>query len=1679
MIAAIFASMEEERTRTKLRGKVTKLTNDLRDYRQSKEVDQDDLAYKIHVLETQLTELRLVQTELDKTGIRDETNHDDLASEEIFKAKRLLVRVETEGHANAATSAQSNVSRLKVSDVKLPVFSGDLLQWSEFWDLFEVAVHTNSRYATVQKYVILKSHLSGLALQCIKGIPVSEACYSSAVEALKDRFCKTERVKEEIMKQLLSMPRVSEDLPAMRSFVDHLTSHVRTLGALGVSCDSLSSLLLPIAKGKLPEAWRLEWARQHQPSAGLKDFIDFLRKEMDIREEANVGTKLPSPQERTPLPTVSALSVSSSQQQALSKGTTWTCMACKKFKHGLSKCFAYQKMTVDERWAVVKKAGLCFQCLGPHHVRQCKSKPCTVCGATHHTSLHTAPPAAAVQSASVPASFASVQRAPEMPARQPNSPLTPQTGYRWQHCSAAVNANCVGDGSDQMCYNQTVLVDAVGPEGVTKQVRVMIDGGSDSSFIRAAVAEELGLETLGQGTFACIGFQEHVEEARTYDQTEVMLNSRHTGEGVKLKFWKSDRLCVPVHDRKPDVLSLPSGIQLADTYQGGPVDMLIGLDQMYHVVLWNHIEVSPALRLIETVFGYVLHGQAPGQQQSTRRHIYRCHTVEEMWTLDAVGVTEDEVSTSVSKRDVPTWNDVEERYEMALLWKSDRRPTSNIVVAESRTRRMTEKLAPEQFDEYNSNLVDMMENSVIEDAPSPQDPSVGFYLPHHGVYRNRKLRVVYDGSAADGDGHSLNSYLESGENLLSRIPAVLLNFRAGSVACQTDIRAAFHQVVVPPEDRIYLQFLWLDRVLRFQRVPFGLTCAPFMLLRTVDTHLLRYESADPDLCQKVRSGMYMDDICMVFSTREEACRGMEKTRQMFEEASMSLHKTRVTGDEADDTSVLGLMWSTMLDELAVIVPELSCPTTKRALLSTVSKVFDPLGVLTPWLVKGKCLFQKTWKLMPAGQWEEKLPRDLQEEVRVWWSTSAHQLVRFPRPFVTSAPQEVVYHVFCDASAVAFCSVVYAVQGGEARIVVARSRLAPLATPLTIPRLELLAALVGTRLMVFVQKALNLTSPTVFFWTDSMDVIYWISCQKPRKVFVENRVAAILQSSRVDQWRHVRGEDNPADLGTRGLSLASLTSCVTWWQGPKFILNGVESVNMSPVPVEPGDSARQEMKPIKAARRIEACGVRQQPEQQAGQSPNPDVGHQLFAVTDCSSLKQAVNRYAWVLRFVTNVRRQRSERETCPQLTPEERKHALRQLIGEAQRRHFASELTALNNNRPLPVKSPLTKLHPQIGPDGILESIPRTNEQPIVILPEFAHVTTLIIDEGHRRCFHQGVRVTLAVISTEYAVRRRMVQRVVSTCYRCRRYRGLAYRSAEGPLPSYRSEYCRPFDKVGIDYFGPMYVDTTDKVWALLITCATSRAVHIELVRSQSSADLALALRRFFAIRGTPALIVSDNAKTFRALLNQIPRSVMWRYIPEAAPWWGGWWERLVGLTKKAMRITLHQTHLTFAELSVVLYELSFCLNLRPLTVGDGENLLTPAHLLFGVKSLTGVLSPTVCKPDGPDRVWRRRCRVSDHLQRRWQKEYLQALRGWRVSARRQPVREPDVGEVVLVHGEGPRSRWPLARVLELIRGPDGNCRAAFILMRGIRTRRPISKIFRLEASPEGGTVPHGDDARG
>ena len=129
-------------------------------------------------------------------------------------------------------------------------------------------------------------------------------------------------------------------------------------------------------------------------------------------------------------------------------------------------------------------------------------------------------------------------------------------------------------------------------------MRLLLDDGSDASYIRTSLAEELGLEVIESGTFACVGFQERIEEPKLYKQVEVRLQSRHEDRMKTVRLWGTDRLCAPVTPTAPSTVD--SKVNLADDFSGGQADILIGTDQLYDIVLWGQIALEEGLRAIES-----------------------------------------------------------------------------------------------------------------------------------------------------------------------------------------------------------------------------------------------------------------------------------------------------------------------------------------------------------------------------------------------------------------------------------------------------------------------------------------------------------------------------------------------------------------------------------------------------------------------------------------------------------------------------------------------------------------------------------------------------------------------------------------------------------------------------------------------------------------------------------------------------------------------------------------------------------------------------------------------------------------------------------------------------------------------------------------------------------------------
>ena len=332
---------------------------------------------------------------------------------------------------------------------------------------------------------------------------------------------------------------------------------------------------------------------------------------------------------------------------------------------------------------------------------------------------------------------------------------------------------------------------------------------------------------------------------------------------------------------------------------------------------------------------------------------------------------------------------------------------------------------------------------------------------------------------------------------------------------------------------------------------------------------------------------------------------------------------------------------------------------------------------------------------------------------------------------------------------------------------------------------------------------------------------------------------------------------------------------------------------------------------------------------------------------------------------------------------------------------------------------------------------------------------------------------------------------VIGKCVVCKKIEDRSYAVPPSPpLPEFRLNDEFAFSRVGIDFAGPLYVKDAhpkkgeiNKAYIALFTCAASRAVHLELVPNLSAESFVRALIRFRGRRGTPSLIISDNGKTFKDSRVQAycQRSgIAWKFNAEAAPWWGGFFERLVKSVKLSLKKCLRNARLSHDELSTALVEVEVVLNSRPLTYvyDEMEEPLTPSQLIVGRRILSVPSRCSINKVEGSTESLTRRTRylqrTLDHFWNRWRTEYLTELWEYhRYSKRSNSNREVKVGDVVCLHDhKTPRQLWRLGKIERLLPGRDGHVRSAIVRVKSGNSpnsewRRPLQRLYPLEVGQD------------
>lgn len=1031
-------------------------------------------------------------------------------------------------------------------------------------------------------------------------------------------------------------------------------------------------------------------------------------------------------------------------------------------------------------------------------------------------------------------------------------------------------------------------------------------------------------------------------------------------------------------------------------------------------------------------------------------------------------------------------------------------------------------------EQYRIAMNDMMDKGYAEPVQSDitsDSQNIQWYLPHHAVKNKNKpdrIRVVFDCSAQYGN-ISLNQNVMRGPDFINKLIGVLLRFRQEPVAIIADVDSMFHMVRVPAADRDCLRFLWYPNGdLQQEPVTYRMavhlfggvwspSCCNFAMRRTAEDN---QHDFDTETVSTVLSNFYVDDCLKSVRTVDQAIRLAQQLISLLQRGGFNLTKWVSNSPEVmaslpeervrklsqicfkDNNSsgqrALGVKWDTDTDELTFAVVKNDKPLTRRGILSVVCSLFDPLGLVSPFILPAKRIMQELCR--KKVKWDDRLPDTELESWQAW----TRDLLRLgeihvdrcvkPQHLHTIASTQL--HHFSDASEYGYGVATYlrltdtTGQKGS-QLLMAKSRLAPMKA-VTIPRLELTAATLAVKVDTYVQSELEFPVDASFFWTDSMIVLQYIANERKRyHTFVANRVALIREGSNPNQWRHVDSQSNPADYASRGASIEELMRNKQWYHGPEFLMCNEDTWPSCPVlaPLSYND-----------------CEVKRQTVVYTTTSSDPDILEKLLERrSDWYLTKKDI---AWLLRvkrYLLAKVRHKATPDMSVALSVNELREAEIQIASYVQAQSFGDEFRHLSvdasrnncqqrSHHRVKKTSRLYRLEPMKLKDGVLRVGGRLKNHPI-ILPPTHHVTRLIIRHFHVISGHSGREHVLSLLRQQYWIigARSAVRQILSKCAFCRRHHPKAGGQKMADLPDDRTTAGdAPFTSTGVDVFGPFLVKhgrSQLKRYGCLFTCLAIRAIHIEVLNSLETDSFIQALQRFICRRGLVRTIRCVNGSNFVgaarelseaiAMWNQCQihdflrqRDIQWLFNPPASSHMGGVWERQIRTVRKVLAAVMTEQLVSDESLNTMFCLVESIINGRPLTTvsDDPKDLtpLTPNHLLVLRPRDEG--SPGLF--DKQDLFCRKRWRqiqyLADLFWSRWKREYLPTLQlrqRWL-----QPSRNINVNDIVIVMDDNcPRNSWPLGRVLETYPGSDGLVRSVKLATRTGTLTRPIHKLCLLE----------------
>lgn len=1312
-----------------------------------------------------------------------------------------------------ASSQSSNAPiffhHARLPRIDIPKFNGSPSEWLSFKDLFSSLILANPTLSSVEKLQYLKTSLIGTASHFLKNTTLTADNFQKAWDALICFYENKRLLVNSALHSLMNLRRMTkESATEMEHLYTNITQIYRTLETLKRPVNTWDDIFVYIAVQRLDsdsvKAWEHHLGSVKEPPT-WNQFSEFLMTRLlslQAFEKSRIGKFSTSSH-----PTTAKAHFQGKAKDTHSNNLS-SCSLCAS-NHYILNCPQYISKSIQQRIDLINKHKLCYNCLGPHRAAVCRiTKRCQKCGKRHHTTIH--------QNA-----YSKSNNSTAATSTSKNSAAT-ESSYK----ETNVLHSTIEKPIKSCILLATAQILVISDKGEVTTAKALIDQGSEISLISERLVQSLYL-TRNYSSVSLIGIG-----GTKANKTKGLAHFK-----IRSRFDSKSEIYISAYILPKLTTSLPSvqvkrqnwphleGLQLADSNFTipGTIDIILGAD-IYAQIIEDGIKKgginSPIAQ--RTKLGWIISGPTDNNTSSETSQVYhisidnelhdllqRFWKLEEISSLNTASLTTDEQECEKHYQ-LTHSRDQNGRYIVRLPFKKS---ATKLGDSRSKARQMIKNLSnkfekdPKYARAYSDFLTEYEKLEHMKQVPaSLPEPELAYYLPHHGVTRNTslttKLRVVFNGSSPTTTGVSLNDLLHVGSKLQTDVFDVLIWFRQFRYVFSSDIEKMYRQINVHQEDWNFQRIFWINQdkdILTYQltTVTYGLACAPFLALRTL-TQLINDEGARfPLAIPSITQGRYVDDIFGGADSISGTQDIVHQLTSLCKAGGFSLQKwisnhpailesisqekqtdsTFVQFNKSTIIHVLGLHWNPSTDIFHFSVSS-SIPTimTKRIILSTIAKVFDPLGLLAPIIITAKIFIQELWSIKLG--WDDPLSLPISKK----WTNFLKQLqdipkLNFPRWINFKSDNDFEIHGFCDASQSAICATVYirsTDQQGKItnNLICSKTKVAPL-KKMTIPRLELSGAVLLTNLVSRVSQILKLNHVPLFMWTDSAIVHTWINNHPSRwKDFVHNRVCLIHETLPQAIWKFIPGTENPADCATRGLTPTQLLQHTIWWSGPNWIIQDSTLWPQAP------HSLPQKENLEERASKVLVTNI---------QSKEPwDLIHKY------SSLTRLLRITALCMKAISRFRKSQNP-SLNTSITTQELEKARTYWLKNVQNSFFFQEQKLLSKGNRLPRSNHLIRLTPFLDSNGLLRvggrlqsSLLAENSKHPVILPRKSPFTSLIISDAHQRTMHGGVQVTLLFIRSNYWIigGRAPVRSFILKCVRCARFRQNRAQQLMGQLPS-------------------------------------------------------------------------------------------------------------------------------------------------------------------------------------------------------------------------------------------------------------------------------------------------------